>query len=156
MKNLLILILLVVSLSSYAQTKEYEVSTYLEEGVKAPNTNYIGEAWLNSVLRSDENTPFNITKATFKANSTLNWHKHTDQQVLIIVSGKGYYQEKGKQPILIKQGDILKCTANLEHWHASSKDQDVTYLAIYKGQIEWTEVLTQEAYDKVAKLLSDR
>ena len=91
MKNLLILILLVVSLSSYAQTKEYEVSTYLEEGVKAPNTNYIGEAWLNSVLRSDENTPFNITKATFKANSTLNWHKHTDQQVLIIVSGKGYY-----------------------------------------------------------------
>ena len=49
MKNLLILILLVVSLSSYAQTKEYEVSTYLEEGVKAPNTNYIGEAWLNSV-----------------------------------------------------------------------------------------------------------
>ena len=60
----------------------------------------------------------------------MNWHKHTDRQVLIVVSGKGYYQEKGKQPIVIKEGDILKCTANTEHWHSSSKHQDVTYLAI--------------------------
>jgi mannose-6-phosphate isomerase-like protein (cupin superfamily) len=76
----------------------------LRKGSRPQNTNYIGEAWLNSVFARMRNTPFNITKATFKANSTLNWHKHTDQQVLIIVSGKGYYQEKGKQPILIKQG----------------------------------------------------
>ena len=92
-------------------------------------------------------------KANFKANSTLNWHKHTDQQVLIVISGKGYYQEKGKKPIVIKEGDILKCSANTEHWHASSKEQDVTYLAIYKGETEWTDILTQEAYDEVAELL---
>ena len=30
-----------------AQTSEYEVSSYLLEGFKAPNTNYLGEAWLN-------------------------------------------------------------------------------------------------------------
>ena len=40
-----------------------------------------------------------------------------------------------------------------EHWHASSKEQDVTYLAIYKGETEWTDVLTQEAYDEAAELL---
>ena len=81
--------------------------------------------------------------------------KHTDRQVLIVVSGKGYYQEKGKQPIVIKEGDILKCTANTEHWHSSSKHQDITYLAIYKGETEWTEVLTQEDYDEVAELLGN-
>tara|TARA_B110000003_G_C16193564_1_gene356335 strand:- start:5 stop:475 length:471 start_codon:yes stop_codon:yes gene_type:complete len=155
MKNFLFILLTLFSLSSYAQAEDYELSSFLEEGFKAPNTNYLGEAWLNPLIRSDELISYNLTKATFKANSTLNWHKHTDQQVLIVISGKGYYQEKGKQPIVIKEGDILKSSANTEHWHSSSKDMDVTYLAIYKGETEWTEVLSQEAYDEVSLQLSD-
>ena len=154
MKNFLFILLNLFSLSSYAQAEDYELSSFLEEGFKAPNTNYLGEAWLNPLIRSDELISYNLTKATFKANSTLNWHKHTDQQVLIVISGKGYYQEKGKQPIVIKEGDILKSSANTEHWHSSSKDMDVTYLAIYKGETEWTEVLSQEAYDEVSLQLS--
>lgn len=153
MKSLLILLFTVLCSNAHAQNHEYQLSSYFEEGFRAPNINYIGEAWLNPLIRSDENLPYNITKATFKANSTLNWHKHTDQQVLIVVSGKGYYQENGKQPIIIKKGDVLKCAANIEHWHASSKEEDVTYIAIYKGETEWTNVLTQEAYDKAAEQL---
>ena len=155
MKSIILLAFTLFSMSIFAQTNEYEVSSYLVEGFKAPNTNYLGEAWLNPLIRSDESLSYNITKATFKANSTLNWHKHTDQQVLIIVSGKGYYQEKGKQPIVIKEGDVISCTSDTEHWHASSKEQDVTYLAIYKGETEWTDVLTQQAYDEVAGLLDN-
>jgi len=155
MKSITLLAFTLFSMSIFAQTNEYEMSSYLLEGFKAPNTNYLGEAWLNPLIRSDESLSYNITKATFKANSTLNWHKHTDQQVLILVSGKGYYQEKGKQPIVIKEGDVIRCSANTEHWHASSKEQDVTYLAIYKGETEWTDVLTQEAYDQVAELLGN-
>ena len=155
MKSITLLAFTLFSMSIFAQTNEYDVSSYLLEGFKAPNTNYLGEAWLNPLIRADESLSYNITKATFKANSTLNWHKHTDQQVLILVSGKGYYQEKGKQPIVIKEGDVIRCSANTEHWHASSKEQDVTYLAIYKGETEWTDVLTQEAYDQVAGLLGN-
>jgi len=155
MKSITLLAFTLFSMSIFAQTNEYDVSSYLSEGFKAPNTNYLGEALLNPLIRADESLSYNITKATFKANSTLNWHKHTDQQVLILVSGKGYYQEKGKQPIVIKEGDVIRCSANTEHWHASSKEQDVTYLAIYKGETEWTDVLTQEAYDQVAGLLGN-
>ena len=152
MKSIIIIFTLFAT-SIIAQNNEYEISSYLVEGFKAPNTNYIGEAWLNPLIRSDEYLSYNITKASFKANSTLNWHKHTDKQVIIVISGKGYYQEKGKMPIVIKEGDVLKCSANTEHWHTSSKEQDVTYLAIYKGETEWTDVLSREAYDKVAELL---
>lgn len=152
MKSIIIIFTLFAT-SIIAQNNEYEISSYLLEGFKAPNINYIGEAWLNPLIRSDEYLSYNITKASFKANSTLNWHKHTDKQVIIVISGKGYYQEKGKMPIVIKEGDVLKCSANTEHWHTSSKEQDVTYLAIYKGETEWTDVLSREAYDKVAELL---
>jgi quercetin dioxygenase-like cupin family protein len=153
MKNILFTFLFSIPLITFAQSSDYTLSSYLDEGFKAPNTNYIGEAWLNGLLRSDESLPYNITKATFKANSTLNWHKHTTTQVLIFVDGEGYYQEKGKQPIRLKVGDVLRCAPNTEHWHSSSKEKDVTYLAIYSGETEWTEVLSRESYDQVADQL---
>ena len=156
MKNSIITLFLVLPFIGIGQNSEYNLNSYLNEGVKAPNTHYIGEAWLNSLLRADESLNYNITKATFVANSTLDWHKHTSPQVLIIVDGEGYYQEKGKNPIRIKEGDVLKCNPDIEHWHASSKEKDVTYLAIYSGETIWTEVLSQEEYDNVAKILAER
>jgi quercetin dioxygenase-like cupin family protein len=155
MKRAAILLLLSIPFAVFSQNSEYVKTSYLEEGTKAPNTHYIGEAWLNSLLRADEELSYNITKATFKANSTLDWHKHATPQVLIIVEGVGYYQERGKEPILMKVGDVIKCDKETEHWHASSKEDDVTYLAIYGGSqpTTWTEVLTQEAYDIVAQSL---
>ena len=156
MKIPAVLLTLFLPLFTYAQDPGYTVTSYLDEGMKAPNTHYIGEAWLNSLLRADGSLNYNITKATFKANSTLDWHKHTSPQVLVIVEGVGYYQEKGKDPIFIKTGDVLKCEPDTEHWHASSKEKDVTYLAIYSGETIWTEVLSQEAYDRVAEFLSSK
>lgn len=107
-------------------------------------------------MQAHELFNFNITKATFKANSNFDWHKHSSPQILIVVDGEGYYQEKGKQPIRIKEGNILKCTQGIEHWHSTSKENDVTYLAISYGGTEWTEVLSQEAYDQVAQKLKNQ
>ena len=139
----------------FAQNSDYTVSSYLTEGTKAPNTHYIGEAWLNAIIHDDAELGYNITKATFIANSTLDWHKHGSAQVIIIVDGEGYYQEKGKEPVILKEGDVIKCEKEIEHWHSSTKYSDVTYLAFYGGEqpTVWTEVLTQEYYDKIAEKL---
>jgi quercetin dioxygenase-like cupin family protein len=157
MKNLINTVLFVLPICILAQQSDYKVSSYHEEGFKAPNTHYIGEAWLNGVLQADEETEFNITKATFKANSTLDWHKHSSSQVLIYVNGEGYYQERGKDPVILKAGDVIRCKKDIEHWHSSTKYSDVTYLAIYGGEqpTTWTEVVTQEYYDSVAEKLEE-
>lgn len=157
MKNLVNTVLFVLPIFIFAQQSDYKVSSYKEEGFKAPNTHYIGEAWLNGVLQADEETDYNITKATFKANSTLDWHKHSSSQVLIYVDGEGYYQERGKDPVILKAGDVIRCKKDIEHWHSSTKDSDVTYLAIYGGEqpTTWTEVVTQEYYDSVAEKLEE-
>jgi quercetin dioxygenase-like cupin family protein len=138
-----------------AQNTNYTISSFLTQGPKAPNTHYIGEAWLNSVLQADAEINYNITKATFRANSTLDWHKHSTPQVLIVVDGEGYYQERDKEAVIIKKGDVLKCNKDIEHWHTSSKENAVTYLAIYGGAqpTTWTEKLTQEYCDGVAEKL---
>lgn len=155
MKNYLVVLLLLIPIGVIAQ-HDYEVSSYLEEGFKAPNTHYIGEAWLNRLFETSDGLDYNITKATFKANSTLDWHKHSSAQVLIYVEGEGFYQERGKEPVILKAGDVIRCAKDTEHWHASTKESDVTYLALYSGHepTTWTEVVTQEYYDEVAKKLS--
>ena len=155
MKTKILIAFLSLPLWSFAQ-QEYVKTSFLTEGAKAPNTHYIGEAWLNSVLQGDSELNYNITKATFRKNSTLDWHKHATPQILIILEGEGYYQEKGKDPISIKKGDVLRCPKDVEHWHTASKESLVTYLAIYDGSkpTVWTDKLTQEYYDGVAKQLA--
>ena len=156
MRNSVFSLILLAPLYLFAQSPDYAISSYLTEGTKAPNTHYIGEAWLNAIIHDDAELGYNITKATFRANSTLDWHKHTSVQVLIIVDGQAYYQERGKDPVILKTGDVIRCSKDTEHWHSSTKDSDVTYLALYGGEQPtiWTEVLTQEYYDKVAEKLS--
>ena len=154
MKQYTLLLFLVLPVIGFSQS-QYKISSYKDEGNRAPNTHYIGDAYLNRVIESDRELPYNITKATFKANSTLDWHYHASTKVLIVVEGEGYYQERGKDPVLMKTGDVIKCPKQTEHWHSSSKDSDVTYLALYGGTTptSWTEVLTQEYYDEVASKL---
>ena len=157
LRNSLFTLILIAPISLFAQNSDYNVSSYLTEGTKAPNTHYIGEAWLNAIIHDDTDLGYNITKATFKANSTLDWHKHSSAQVLIIVNGEAYYQERGKEAVILKEGDVIKCEKDIEHWHSSTKVSDVTYLALYGGgqPTTWTEVLTQEYYDKVAEKLKN-
>ena len=155
MKTIKLLLLAGLPFMGITQTSEYKTSSYLTEGAKAPNTHYIGEAWLNSLLQADSSFDYNITKATFRANSTLDWHKHGSVQVLIIVEGEAYYQERGKEAVILKKGDVIKCGKDTEHWHSSTKENSVTYLAIYGGTqpTVWTEKLTQEYYDGVGERL---
>jgi quercetin dioxygenase-like cupin family protein len=156
MKKLTTILAVLLPLCIYAQDSEYSVSSYLEKGVKAPNTHHIGEAWLNFLLKADNHFDQNITQATFSPNSTLDWHKHATPQVIIVLDGVGYYQERDKEPVVMKKGDVIKCEKDTEHWHTSSADNGVSYIAIYgKEPTIWTEKLTREYYDSVAEKLRD-
>ncbi|MCU0358255.1 MAG: cupin domain-containing protein [Cyclobacteriaceae bacterium] len=156
MKHITFFFLGLLPALALAQQAEYAIASYWVEGTKAPNTHYIGEAWLNTLIQADAEFNINITKATFKANSTLDWHKHATPQVIIVVEGEAYYQERGKEPVILKTGDVVKCSKDTEHWHTSTKEKSVTYLALYGGSqpTTWTEKLTQEYYDSVARKLS--
>ncbi|MFD0862589.1 cupin domain-containing protein [Sungkyunkwania multivorans] len=156
-KGLVIMIVAALPLFVHAQNEEYALSSYLSEGVKAPNTHHLGDAWLNFLVKADDDFDKNITQATFGPNATLDWHKHVTNQVIIVVAGEGYYQERGKEPIVIKKGDVIHCMKDTEHWHTSSADSSVSYIAIYgKQPTIWTEKLTRAYYDSVAQKLKGK
>ena len=154
MKKLATILIILPPLFMNAQNFEYNVSSYLNEGIKASNTHHLGEAWLNFLVEADDDFDYNITQATFSPNSTLDWHKHTSAQVIIIVEGEGYYQERGKEPVILKKGDVVRCEKDTKHGHTSSANNRVSYIAIYGSEPTiWTEKLTREYYDSVAQKL---
>ncbi|NAY92904.1 cupin domain-containing protein [Muricauda sp. JGD-17] len=154
MKRLVAILFALLPLIVHGQDSDYKITSFLNEGIKAPNTHHIGDAWLNFLLKADNSIDYNITQATFSPNSTLDWHKHTTPQVLIIIEGEGYYQERGKEPIILKKGDVIKCEKDIEHWHTSAVGSKVSYIAIYGSEpTVWTEKLTKEYYDSVAEKL---
>ncbi|MGX1929859.1 cupin domain-containing protein [Flagellimonas sp. 2504JD4-2] len=154
MRHLIFCLIICFPAITLAQKSDYPIKSFLDDGIKAPNTHHIGEAWLNFLLKEEDNLDYNITQATFSPNSTLDWHKHGTPQVLIVLEGKGYYQEKGKDPIIIRKGDVIRCQKETEHWHTSSKDSKISYLAIYgNSPTIWTQKVTREYYNSVSEKL---
>ncbi len=115
---------------------------------KAPNVNHTGDVWLSHVFDADETFDFNISQAVSAEGSKLNWHLHPEGQLLLITHGVGYYQEKGKEVMVVRAGDVVKCLPNVEHWHGATPNNPVTYLAISgNAPTKWTDTLTAETYN---------
>ena len=148
-KYLFVILFPLVSSSQEYNLKSYKIDN-LDVEEKAPNIHYLGNACLKGIVEADTDFEYNITLATFSSDSTLDWHKHSTGQVLIIVKGEGYYQEKGKKVIKLREGDVIKCDKNIEHWHSSTKQKLVSYLAVYgASNTIWTEKLEKEYYDNI-------
>ena len=98
-----------------------------------------------------------IYNVTFEPRCRNNWHIHrADEgggQILICVSGRGYYQEWGKQAVLMTQGDVINIPAGVKHWHGAAPDSWFSHLAVEvpgkNTSNEWLEAVSDEEYDKL-------
>ena len=120
------------------------------KGEKITNNNFIGDAWLQQMIIPDSLNSTQIGNVTFEPGARTNWHLHPGGQILLITDGTGYYQEKGSPKRIIKKGDVVKCPANVLHWHGASKDDMLIQIAITdtrKGAPVWLGPVTNDEYD---------
>lgn len=123
-------------------------------GEKNPFGEYfIGQSYLYK-LGNDQLPLFNVT---FEPGCRNNWHIHHSKsgggQLLIVVYGIGWYQEEGKAPRELHEGDVVNIPPNVKHWHGASKDSWFQHLAIeIKGEetsTEWCEPVSDEEYNSL-------
>jgi quercetin dioxygenase-like cupin family protein len=148
MRSLLIFALL--SFGFLASTQAQEAQVFTKNGkildvIKTPNNTLV------ELSKADSTFNFNVAVANFPSGKKLDWHAHPGGQILIITEGVGYYQEKGKAKIVVRKGEIITCQPGIVHWHGSSVENGVTYLAIspaQKGPTVWLDKVTEEDYLK--------
>ncbi|MBQ3383299.1 MAG: carboxymuconolactone decarboxylase family protein [Bacteroidales bacterium] len=115
-----------------------------------PNTAYakyfVGNSYLAQMAGG-------IANVTFEPGCRNNWHIHHKQvQVLVCVAGKGWYQEWGKDPVVMTPGTIIEIPEGVKHWHGAAKDSWFQHLTYHKdvqegASNEWLEAVSDSHYD---------
>ena len=141
---------LVDELCAWLDSEGYTLRSQWPKG--EPNTDYAQYFIGNSYLAPMDGGLVNVT---FEPRCRNNWHIHHNQvQVLICVSGRGWYQEWGKPAVEMTPGTIIAIPAEVKHWHGAAKDSWFQHLTYHKDVLEsasneWLEPVTDEVYDKL-------
>lgn len=114
---------------------------------------FIGQSYLAPISTAQ----VGIYNVTFEPKCRNNWHvHHADKgggQILICVAGEGYYQEWGKEAVLMKAGDVINIPAGVKHWHGALSDSWFSHLAVeVPGENcsnEWLEAVSDDEYNKL-------
>lgn len=114
---------------------------------------FVGRSYLAPISTSQ----VGIFNVTFEPGCRNNWHVHHaiegGGQILLCLAGRGYYQEWGKLPIVLKPGDCINIPTGVKHWHGAAPDSWFSHLAIEipgkNGSNEWLEEVTDEQYCKL-------
>ena len=114
-----------------------------------PNTAYAQYFTGNSYLAPMDGGVANVT---FEPGCRNNWHIHHRQvQVLICVSGRGWYQEWGKPAVQLVPGTVIEIPEGVKHWHGAAADSWMQHLTYHKdiqegASNEWLEPVSDEQY----------
>ena len=123
------------------------------KGERAPADYFVGTAWVKVLVPADEIFNTQIANVDFEAGARNNWHTHPGGQILIITSGKGFYQEKGKPVQVLHKGDVIKILPDVVHWHGASPESELSHLVVntntQKGIAEWLQKVTDEEYNSL-------
>ncbi len=111
---------------------------------------FIGQSYLAPISTEQ----VGIYNVTFEPGCRNNWHIHyADKgggQILICVSGRGYYQEWGQPAVEMKPGDCINIPAGVKHWHGAAPDSWFSHLAIEvpgeNSSNKWLEPVDNDAY----------
>ncbi len=124
------------------------------KGERITNPNFIGKVWLAPLISSDSINKTQVGNVTFAPGARTNWHYHPGGQILLVIEGVGYYQEKGSAIKVLHKSDVVKCPPNIPHWHGASPDSEFIQLAITNSQYGptvWLKPVTDDEYNKQAK-----
>jgi 4-carboxymuconolactone decarboxylase len=130
-----------------------ESTDIFPKGQQLPSEWFSGDAFLTQLIDKDKNHEFSAGCVTFEPKARTVWHTHPKGQVLIVIDGEGFYQEKGKSAQPIKKGNVVNIPENIEHWHGASASSKMVHIAItnYKDEVNviWLQPVTDDEYNAV-------
>jgi quercetin dioxygenase-like cupin family protein len=139
--------------ASYAQAKSDKnqrvVESIFPRGAKITNNNFKGTAYLKMLMDADSLNPTSVGNVTFEPGARTKWHIHPGGQILLVMDGVGYYQEKGQAKKILRKGDVIKCPTNIPHWHGASADTAFIQVAItnrHLGETVWLHEVSDDEY----------
>lgn len=142
----------------YLDKKEFDKANKF--GTGNPNDAFakyfVGNSFLNPLTNPKDTAVF-LANVTFEPGCRNNWHIHHAKsgggQLLICTAGEGWYQEKGKDAVELKEGSVITIPPEVKHWHGAKKDSWFSHIAVEvpgeETSNEWCEEVSDEEYNKL-------
>lgn len=124
------------------------------KGEKASSDYFSGGAdWVHILKPNEDNLNCQIGNVIFEAGNRNNWHSHGGGQILIVTSGTGFHQEKGKPAQILNPGDVVNILPDIIHWNGAAPDSEFTHITInpntQNGIVKWLQPVTDEEYNNL-------
>lgn len=132
--------------------KQSPVDTVFAQGEVNPyGTFFTGTTYLTMLSLKDNIWNAPIGNVTFEPGARTHWHKHDGGQILLVLSGKGRYQEKGNEIRTLKKGDVVRIAPGVIHWHGAAPDSWFVHISLetnahQNGSTQWLEPVTDQEY----------
>jgi quercetin dioxygenase-like cupin family protein len=119
--------------------------------VKGPEAWFTGNVRLDSPFQATEPAKVGGATVTFEPGARTAWHTHPLGQTLIVIHGRGWLQEEGKEAEVLNPGDIAWIPPGVKHWHGASSQTAMTHIAIAEAEngspVTWLEKVSDAEYE---------
>ncbi len=114
--------------------------------------------WVN-YLGTSSDKKLSIFNVNFEPGCRTHWHMHKSKkggdQFLICTAGEGWYQERGKEVIELKEGKVIIVPPNTEHWHGAKKDSYFSHITFFNPDDDLQNIIIEELDDEFYNNLKD-
>lgn len=100
---------------------------------------FTGKVVRQSPVTDNEGSQLSIDYVHFSKGIRNKFHKHSNDQVLIVVRGRGMVATKNKT-VEVKAGDVIWAPAGEVHWHGAAPGHDFIHISVTKGKTKLTQI----------------
>lgn len=122
----------------------------LQPSGRGPAEYFTGSVQVEYLFKANDPSRASGGRVTFEPGARTAWHTHPLGQILIVTEGVGWIQQWGGTIEEIRQGDVVRITPGLKHWHGATPTTSMTHIAIQEQldgkAAEWMEKVSDEQY----------
>jgi len=145
----------VVSTAKHIGT-DYRTIAIFPLGSRGPSDWFTGEVYVQGLVNPDEmENLYTVGQVTFMPGGRTHWHTHPIGQTLLVLEGRGWYQERGKPEQELTKGSVIAIPKDVGHWHGASADTKLVHIAISNiegaSNVTWMSPVNDGEYAEVNK-----
>lgn len=100
---------------------------------------FTGNAVRQSPVTDEEGSDLSIDYVHFPRGVHNKFHKHSNDQVLIVLKGQGIVATK-KKKFRVKKGDVVWTPAGEAHWHGAAPDSQFSHISVTRAHTKLKQV----------------
>lgn len=143
---------MITILSALLAQAAFSQSPIFKKGSRGPASSFTGTVWVTQLVPNDSTFQCVVGNVIFEPGARSFWHTHQAGQLLLVIDGNGYTQERGKPLQVLHRGDVITCKPGVEHWHGAAPNSSMTHISINpnteNGVVTWLKPVTDAEYPK--------